>query len=433
MSNIAKIIRELKAEPGKNAKLAILAKHKDNELLKAVLKAALDPYTTYFIKKIPGYTPTTKPTVTLEGALERLSMFTTRTVTGQKAIDFLAATLNSMSADDAFVYERVIEKDLDCGVQESSVNKVWKKMIPTYPCLLAKGYDEDTVANISYPAYSQLKLDGMRVNIFNSGGIITFRGRSGKGIDLLGVLDKEMLKIIPDGKVLDGELILVEADGTHMPRKKGNGILNKAIKGTISEKEARMVRAIVWDVIPEKDFFNEKCKTPYHKRFAELKTIVKGNYVSIVETRDVNSLDEAIEHFEEMLVRGEEGTLLKNRDHIWEDKRSKDLIKMKAEKDADLVVVDWIEGTGKYKGMMGAAICQSSDGKVEVSIGGGWSDDQRKELTREKIMGKIVTVLYNERIKSKEKGREHIDSLFLPRVVEIREDKNVANSSKEIK
>ncbi len=433
MTNVAKILRELKAEPGRNAKLAVLQKHRNSELLKSVFSAALDPYTTYFIKKIPEYKPSTKPTVTLEQALGRLSMYTTRTVTGQKAIDFLAATLNSMSADDAFVYERVIEKDLDCGVQESSVNKVWKDLIPTYPCLLAKGYDEDTIANIDFPAYSQLKLDGMRVNIFNDGGVITFRGRSGKALDLLGVLDKEILKILPSGKVLDGELILVESDGTHMPRKKGNGILNKAIKGTISEKEARKVRAIVWDVIPIKDFFNAKCKTPYTKRFEELKTIVKGDYVSIVENRVVNNLDEAIEHFEETLRRGEEGTLLKNRNHIWEDKRSKHLIKMKAEKDADLVVVDWIEGTGKYVGMLGAAVCQSSDGLVEVSIGGGWTDKQRKELTRQKLVGKILTVLYNERIKSKEKGREHIDSLFLPRVVEIREDKNVANSSKEIK
>lgn len=431
MTNVAKILRELKDESGRNAKIAILEKHKGNTLLKQVLSSSLDPYTTYFIKKIPEYKPSAKPTVTLEQALDRLDMYTTRTVTGQKAIDFLTATLNSMSADDAFVYERIIEKDLDCGVQESTVNKVWKDLIPTYPCLLAKGFDDKNIARIKYPAYSQLKLDGMRVNVFNDNGAITFRGRSGKPIDLLGVLDDEILKILPKGHVLDGELILVEKDGSVMKRSKGNGILNKAIKGTISEKEARMVRVTVWDLIPIADFRKAECKTPYHQRFASLQKIVKGDYVRMVECLEVKSLDEAVQHFEQALARGEEGTILKNKNHIWEDSRSKDLVKMKAEKDADLEVVDWIEGTGKYKGMMGALLCRSSDGKVEVSIGSGYSDDQRLEFTRRKVLGRIITVLYNERIASKD--RPGVDSLFLPRFIELREDKNKANSSKEIK
>ena len=81
--------------------------------------------------------------------------------------------------------------------------------------------------------------------------------------------------------------------------------------------------------------------------------------------------------------------------------------------------------------MMGALICQSSDGKVEVSVGSGYSDAQRREFTRDEMIGKVVTVLYNERIASL--GRAGVDSLFLPRFIEVREDKDVANSSKEIK
>ena len=132
-----------------------------------------------------------------------------------------------------------------------------------------------------------------------------------------------------------------------------------------------------------------------------------------------------------MLAEGEEGIILKNMTGKWENKRSKDLVKMKAEKDADLVVVDWQEGTGKFAGMMGALVCQTSDGKVEVNIGSGYSDEQRKEFTKEAMMGRIVTVLYNERIASK--ARTDVDSLFLPRFIELREDKDEANSEKEVK
>jgi DNA ligase-1 len=432
MTNVAKIIRELKGEPGRNAKLAILEKQRNNEQLKAVFKAALDPYTTYYIKKIPSYMPAKTPSLSLEDGLRfAQDILATRYATGHEAIALLTETFSKMSVDDASVLARVIEKDLDCGVQESSVNKVWKDLIPTYPCLLAKGFDEKNIARIKYPAYSQLKLDGMRVNVFNNNGAITFRGRSGKTIDLLGVLDDEIAKVLPKGQVFDGELILVEDDGSVMKRSKGNGILNKAIKGTITEEEARKVRVTVWDMIPLADFRKAHCATPYQDRFAALQKVVKGDYVRLVEYKEVKSLDEAVKHFEEMLARGEEGTILKNKKHIWEDTRSKDLVKMKAEKDADLEVVDWVEGTGKYVGMMGALVCRSSDGKVEVSIGSGFSDEQRKELTRKRIVGKIVTVLYNERIASKD--RPGVDSLFLPRFVEERLDKSKANSSKEIK
>jgi DNA ligase-1 len=123
--------------------------------------------------------------------------------------------------------------------------------------------------------------------------------------------------------------------------------------------------------------------------------------------------------------------LLKSKEHIWEDKRSVGLIKMKSIKDADLEVIGWVEGTGKYVGMLGALVCRSSDGLVEVSIGSGFSDAQRKTFTRKATVGRIVEILYNERITSRD--RTETDSLFLPRFVELREDKDVANSSAEIK
>ena len=65
-----------------------------------------------------------------------------------------------------------------------------------------------------------------------------------------------------------------------------------------------------------------------------------------------------------------------------------------------------------------------------MSVGTGLTDEMRSELTAKKVKGKIVTVKYNARISSKNKGE---DSLFLPVFLEIREDKTVADSSKKIK
>ena len=83
--------------------------------------------------------------------------------------------------------------------------------------------------------------------------------------------------------------------------------------------------------------------------------------------------------------------------------------------------------------MVGSLICASSDRKVIVSVS-GFSVQMRQWITDniDSVIGKIITVMYNERISSKGADRSETDSLFLPRFVEFRSDKSVANSSEEI-
>jgi hydroxyethylthiazole kinase-like sugar kinase family protein len=51
--------------------------------------------------------------------------------------------------------------------------------------------------------------------------------------------------------VFDGELLVMdEGDHQFADRQTGNGILNKANKGTISAEQASKVHATVWDLIP---------------------------------------------------------------------------------------------------------------------------------------------------------------------------------------
>lgn len=428
---VNRLFNALAETPGRNDKISLLETTKGNNTVQQVLYYALNPYLQYNIRKIPKYTPNPASDKGIEEFFDTLPKLSERIVTGHAAIDTLRDALESLSPEAALVAEKIIKKDLRCGVQASTVNKVFKELIPTYPCLLGKGYDEKTIQAIQFPAYSQLKADGMRINIIyrkssNDTGTITVRGRSGKLVDLLGHLDNSFLHLgscVGRDVVFDGELVVLEEDGSVMPRKKGNGILNKAVKGTISEAEAKRVRVRLWDIITYTEFIKNYDPTPYKERWDELRTLV--NYqphflYQLIECKEVATIDEATEHFEWAIIMGEEGTMLKNMDHPWEDKRSKHLIKMKSELEIDLEVVEWQEGTGKYKGMMGALICENSDKTIRVSVGSGFTDKERKTIGPE-IIGKIVSLRYNERISSKTNGP---DSLFLPRYLEERTDKS---------
>jgi hypothetical protein len=425
----------LAADASRNFKIATLQKHQNDETLKEIIRLALDPFTQFYQRKIPKYSQTYKITFGIEWAIKELDKLSSRQVTGHAAIDHLTYILSSLTPEKANVIERIIAKDLKCGVSIATVNAVWPNLIAEYPCMLCSQYEEKLVSKIKFPAYVQMKMDGMRFNAIVHNGAVQFRSRNGKELHLLGNLEKEFLSLA-NGKdcVFDGELMVMDTDGHQfVDRQTGNGTLNKANKGTISEKEAAMVHAALWDVIPYDDFVKGVSNVPYRERWEKIERLVnaqptKNKRIWSVYTKEVANNKSANEEFEQLLADGYEGIILKDFLSKWENKRSKTQIKFKGELEGDLKIVGIQAGTGKYQGMLGAILCESADGIVKVSVGSGFNDVQRLTYGYE-LIGKIVAVKYNARIKNKE-GQ---DSLFLPVFICIRFDKDEADSSKDIK
>ena len=434
---ILEILNELESNRSRNFKLELLNKHKDNELLKEVCRLANDSFTQFYIKKIPEYTPSDYSFVSLEDAIQGLSVFSSRTLTGNDAIAQLKLVLSHLESSDAKVLERIIQKDLKCGVSSSTINKVWKGLLPEFPCMLCSPFNQKLIDKIEFPAIVQKKEDGMRFNaIVKFGrdlqGSVEFRSRNGKDIALLGSLEQEFIDLAyGKNMVFDGELLVLE-NGVVCDRQTGNGILNKAVKGMISESEADRVVATIWDQIPYEDFVVGKCDQRYTYRLDRLNYLVDRfpnhfDKIRVVESHIVNSIEETQTLFQQYLDSGDEGIILKDGNSLWENKRSKGQIKFKAELDCDLICKAVISGTGKYIDMIGSLYCESADGVIKVYVGSGLKDDQRIDSSA--YWNKIIAVKYNARIKNVQ-GEE---SLFLPIFLEVREDKDTADSSNDIK
>lgn len=424
VTEVFDILEDLAANPSRNYKIDKLNEHKDNRVLREVVRLALDPFTQFYIRKIPKYEATGSEC--LMQAMDKLFELSSRIVTGNAAIEHLTQVLTSLSPKNAKVLERIIAKDLKCGVSTATANDVWLGLIVDYPCMLASQYEQKLVDKIQWPAMVQLKLDGMRFNAVVRDGQCEFKSRNGKTIDLLGHLEKEFMQLANGMDVVfDGELIVKDDSGI-LNRQTGNGILNKAVKGTISDAEAAMVHATIWDHIPYMYFTSGECPTPYKERFVRLK---EADKISIVPNFIVEDIEEAQAKFKEYYDQGEEGIILKDMHAPWENKRSKSLIKFKGELECDLKIVDVEDGTGKYEGMLGALVCESEDGIIKVKVGSGFNDEDRKKIKKQDVVGKVVAVKYNSRIRSKHED----ESLFLPIFVEIREDKDKADSAGSIK
>jgi len=443
---VFEILKKLENTSSRKEKEAILESEKDNEILKEVIKMALNPHLNFFIRKIPKYAFTTEE-LSLQDAVGQLSVLSGRALTGNAAINFLADLLSKCSEENAYVIERIIEKDLKCGVSYSTANKVFgKNFVREYPVMLCEKFEKKLVDKLPWSTGVRvdLKEDGMRVNVTVKGHDVTFVARSGKPIETHGVLDEHFIRLATaeyreygTSHVLDitfdGELLVVDDDGLFMSRKAGNGICNKAIKGTITKAEASRFRVSLWDAISTEYLESEVFGLPLKKREEVLTELYKqyatgtvGNaLIYLTAYQYVNSYAEAEKIFNDYLELGKEGVILKDPNSHWEAKRSNSFIKMKAEKTCELKVTGTVEGTGKYQGMLGALTCETECGKLVTSVGSGFSDSQRKANWE---IGSIIEVKYNEVIQDKHGNY----SLFLPIFQKIRLDKTSANTFEEL-
>ena len=118
------ILEELNETNSRNDKLAILEKYKDHDLFKKICHATYDGFTSYYIKKIPERDcPATgsyqDPWSVVFDSLNKLS---SREITGYAARDHVQFMLNHLTEEDAFVFTKILERDLGVNATGSSMN-----------------------------------------------------------------------------------------------------------------------------------------------------------------------------------------------------------------------------------------------------------------------------------------------------------------------
>ncbi|MFT6464346.1 DNA ligase [Halopseudomonas sp.] len=94
---------------------------------------------------------------------------------------------------------------------------------------------------------------------------------------------------------------------------------------------------------------------------------------------------------EALVAAGSEGLMLHHQDALYRSGRSQDLLKYKLYDDAEVRVVGYTEGKGKYAGLVGALVVEREDGR-RFRLGSGLSDDER---TAPPAIGSWVTYRYN--------------------------------------
>lgn len=132
---------------------------------------------------------------------------------------------------------------------------------------------------------------------------------------------------------------------------------------------------------------------PFDLRLKQIKQLVRRvnrPHIRAVEQFKVADHQQLFEILDSIVKNNGEGLMLHRGAALYRHNRSDDLLKFKSYYDAEAVVIEHIEGKGKYKGMLGSIRVETSN-QLQFKIGTGFSD---RERANPPPVGSIITYRY---------------------------------------
>jgi len=437
MKNELSIFLEIESASGNGSQKAKqeLIKENRGEIFDYLLKVALNPFLTTKLSKlevlentlyIAGFDPFEK----LKDLAERL---------------FIAPAANDRLREEAFelvncidipfehrkMLGKILTKKLNIGIGAKLINKALSEELIPDPSLMLAQDDEDEI-NKWENIVCEEKYDGVRVIAFISGKDVKFFTRAFNELpsNYLEKIGAECIMLLESSGLqgdwfFDGEL-------TDLNRKSVSGKVTQMLKGKPMDSIGDELIFNVFDLEDADTLKNGKGIIPFTTRRQSLEGVFKANKttsVTLAESFLTKEKEDIYAYYKMIVDKGGEGVILKNPEHVYECKRSKNWIKLKEVNECDLIIKGWYPGEGKREGFIGGFICEDLSGTLKVKVGSGFTDQDLQELSKDpdSHINKVCSVLYNVIINDKHNNW----SLFLPRFVEIRHDKTQADDLKE--
>jgi DNA ligase-1 len=216
----------------------------------------------------------------------------------------------------------------------------------------------------------------------------------------------------------DGEL-------TDLNRKSVSGKVTQILRGKVDSSIESGLLFNVFDFEEASSLEKGSGVIDYKTRRDTLEKIMRyigsDSPVKLAQMWELNDPGEVTAIYKKIVDLGGEGVICKD-NGVYECKRSKSWVKFKEVSDCDLEITGWYPGEGKREGFIGGFILTDSSRTLNVKVGAGFTDNDLKTLSQDpdSHIGKIAAIQYNVTITDKHGNR----SLFLPRFIEVRSDKN---------
>lgn len=351
----------------------------------------------------------------------------------ERAQAIISSKLSEIPSEDTELRKilmKILTKRMNIGIGAKLINKaVSKELIPDPSLMLATdGTDDPEMLSKWDKIYCEEKYDGVRViALFKNGGISYFT-RAFNELD-----SSYFTKLTFDLKTcminsgLSGDWFF-DGELTDLNRKSVSGKVTSILRETAPLNIGDGMLFNIFDfeesITLDKGFGVLDYVTRRHTLERVLRNIENDSPVKLAQMWELNDPSEVPSVYQKIVDLGGEGVICKSNAQ-YECKRSKSWVKFKEVKECDLEIVGWYPGEGKREGFIGGFNCTDSSKTVNVKIGSGFTDLDLKSLSvdPDSHKGKIAAIRYNVTITDKKGAR----SLFLPRFIEVRNDKDTAD------
>ncbi len=275
-------------------------------------------------------------------------------------------------------WQKKLDKSYQLSLDDIDIVTYFKPM-------LAHKY-EDRKAKLTLPLMCQPKLDGIRC-IAKKDGLWTRNGKPIKGVPHIWEALKPMFAFNED-YIFDGELY------NHALRDNFNEITSLVRREKLTDeqkaKSEMFIQYHVYDFPFWKDTFKERSAN-----LARVLNHCNSSYVICVETCTATTQEELDEFYASWLALGYEGQMVRTVGGLYENKRSKCLLKRKEFQDAEYIIISVDEGTGNRSGMAGRMTLRHPDGRTfHSNIKGGYKFYRRLLVDSDDLVGKEATVKF---------------------------------------
>lgn len=410
MRTVIDILEEIEATSGSLAKQEILKFEENNELLKNAIQAASDPYVVYYVNKFKmPKSPFVNSYDNRENDDDVLSTFLTvglrelssRSITGNDAKNAVISWMSTMDERQQKWCSRILLKNLRCGLQEKSFNKIWPNLIKSFAvqlshtlkasCELGKGIVFNEL--VKYPVWVDPKLDGLRCVAIKKNGIVEMYTRNGTLLETLPRIKKFLeTNITIDNVVFDGEAL------------SSTGTWNDSVSVVMSKKTKKDDSDIVYHVFDMIDLVSwEKQLVDVKNTFTDRKSALTSVLKDLKETDPVQHVSGVIcksdndirQYYASIMNQGYEGVMIKDLNAPYYFKRTNSVLKLKPITTFEGVIVDSFEGreNTKREGQFGGFEIILSNGII-TRVGSGFDDSWRAQIGLDptQYFGQIIEV-----------------------------------------
>lgn len=253
----------------------------------------------------------------------------------------------------------------------------------------------DKIKGITFPAFVQPKIDGFRcVTKITKDGKIEMLSRTNIPFKGFSDMKKELLKIVlpktgfgSKTLYLDGELFIPDV---------GFSVLSGKIKRGQHHEDYNLSN-LQYQLF---DCFDVNVKdVSFDKRIELCMSITKklnNSNIFTITTEEVNDVEKVLERFSVYLSNNDEGIMIRNKDSVYEHKRSRNLVKHKQFHDSEFEIIGFKQGEGEDAGTV-VWQCKTKDNH-EFWVRPKGTREERSEWfdNGDTYIGQWLTVTYQD-------------------------------------